>query len=93
MQINLEPHQEQAIEAAIRAGRFRSLEEFIESAVRTLAPAEPPESADPLEPSALIHIDGLWVHRGQPEAGARWDQLIDDVRQERLSDLLRASYP
>lgn len=35
MNIHLAHRQEQAIQAAIEAGRFRPLEEFIESAVRT----------------------------------------------------------
>lgn len=37
MTIQLQPDQEQAIQAAISAGRFRSVDEFIESAIRTLA--------------------------------------------------------
>lgn len=93
MHVNLEPHQEQAIQAAIKAGRFRSLEEFIESAVRTLAPRADTVPASASDAPAMIQVDGLWVHRGQPEAGAPWDRVVDDVREERLNAILKASYP
>jgi Arc/MetJ-type ribon-helix-helix transcriptional regulator len=93
MQVTLEPHQEQAIEAAIRAGRFRSLEEFIESAVQTLAPQESPTVADQPAGPALVKVDGLWVHQGQGEASARWDTVLEEVREERLLDLCKVSHP
>jgi bifunctional DNA-binding transcriptional regulator/antitoxin component of YhaV-PrlF toxin-antitoxin module len=35
------------------------------------------------EVPSMIKIDGLWVHQGKPEAGAQWDRVIDDVREER----------
>ncbi len=36
MTITLQPEQERAIEEAIRAGAFRSVDEFIETAIATL---------------------------------------------------------
>ena len=36
MTITLQPDQEQAIEAAIRKGAFRSVDEFIDAAIATL---------------------------------------------------------
>jgi len=36
MTITLQPYQERAIEEAIRAGAFRSVDEFIETAIATL---------------------------------------------------------
>jgi AbrB family looped-hinge helix DNA binding protein len=35
------------------------------------------------EHPSMVKIDGLWVHQGKPEAGANWDRVIDDVREER----------
>lgn len=45
MTIDLTPRQEQAIHAAILAGKFRSVEEFIDSALATLSPSEPVREA------------------------------------------------
>lgn len=39
---------------------------------------------------AMVKVDGLWLHQGVPEPGARWDQVLDDVREERLETLLKA---
>ncbi|MGO4881235.1 MAG: hypothetical protein ACLP59_10475 [Bryobacteraceae bacterium] len=36
MTITLQPDQERAIEAAIRAGAFRSVDEFVDAAIATL---------------------------------------------------------
>jgi Arc/MetJ-type ribon-helix-helix transcriptional regulator len=92
MQVTLEPHQEQAIEAAIRAGRLRSLEEFIESAVQTLAPQESPTVTNLPAVPAVVKVDGLWVHQGQAEASAHWDTVVEEVREERLLNLRKASH-
>jgi AbrB family looped-hinge helix DNA binding protein len=35
------------------------------------------------EQPCMVKIDGLWVHQGTPESGARWDRVIDDLRDER----------
>ena len=32
---------------------------------------------------SMVKIDGLWVHQGTPVAGAQWDRVVDDVREER----------
>jgi Arc/MetJ-type ribon-helix-helix transcriptional regulator len=48
MTITLQPDQERAIEEAIRAGAFRSVDEFIETAIATLPnytiAAQPPHA-------------------------------------------------
>lgn len=47
MTITLQPDQERAIQEAIRAGTFRSVDEFIETAIATLPNyliAEPPHA-------------------------------------------------
>lgn len=44
MTITLQPDQEQAIQAAIRSGTFRSVDEFIDAAIATL-PGTPATSA------------------------------------------------
>ncbi len=40
------------------------------------------------EPS-MIKLEGLWVHQGVPEPGASWDRAIDEVREERIRDILQ----
>jgi Arc/MetJ-type ribon-helix-helix transcriptional regulator len=47
MTITLQPDQERAIEEAIRAGAFRSVDEFIETAIATLPTYA--IAADPLQ--------------------------------------------
>ena len=89
MSVTLQPHQERAIQTAIEAGRFRSIEEFIDSAIRTLvAPAAVMALPAALGP-AMRQVDGLWVHQGQAEPGAEWDRVVNDVREERLASVLK----
>ena len=38
---------------------------------------------------SMIKKDGLWVHLGQIDATYDLDRLIDDVREERIRDLLK----
>ena len=38
---------------------------------------------------SLIKVDGVWVHQGTAEPGADWERLADDVREERIQDLLK----
>ena len=38
---------------------------------------------------SLIKVDGVWVHQGTAEPGANWRRLVDDVRQERIQDLVK----
>lgn len=35
----------------------------------------------------LVKVDGIWIHRGVPEASIQWDRLIDDVREERTRQM------
>ncbi|MGH7925980.1 MAG: AbrB/MazE/SpoVT family DNA-binding domain-containing protein [Candidatus Binatus sp.] len=42
------------------------------------------------EDSALVKVDGIWVHRGSPLPGANWDQVVDDVRAERIASILKS---
>lgn len=90
MTIQLRPDQEQAIQAAIAAGQFRSVDEFIESAIRTLTKAIEPSkgseaSGDERLPPSWANTEGVWVHQGVAEPGAAWDRIIDDVREELAS--------
>lgn len=41
------------------------------------------------ERPALSKIDGLWVHRGVAQAGAKWDRIIEEVREERIGSVLK----
>ena len=45
MTIDLQPHQEQAIQQAIRSGAFRSIDEFIDAAIALLPPSKLAESS------------------------------------------------
>ena len=38
---------------------------------------------------SMTRIDGLWVHLGRAEPGARWD-VLEDVRAGRLDSVLKA---
>lgn len=44
MTITLQPHQEQAIQAAVNSGKFRSVEEFIDAALAHMPEAALPAS-------------------------------------------------
>ena len=39
--------------------------------------------------SALIKVDGIWVHRGSLLPGAHWDRVVEDVRDERIASVLK----
>jgi AbrB family looped-hinge helix DNA binding protein len=39
---------------------------------------------------AMVKIDGLWVHQGKGEPGAKWESVLDNVREERISSTLEA---
>ena len=39
---------------------------------------------------SMTKIDGLWVHQGIPQPGAKWERLLEDVREERIESVLRA---
>ena len=76
MTITLQPKQERAIEAAIRRGAIRSVDEFIDAAIANL-PIEAPESST----ESGLNAD-LWTLR----RGARLDdvsirELIDEGRE------------
>ncbi|HEY2104143.1 MAG TPA: AbrB/MazE/SpoVT family DNA-binding domain-containing protein [Candidatus Binataceae bacterium] len=38
----------------------------------------------------MIKVDGLWVHRGVPQPGANWDDVLAEVREERIKSVLKA---
>lgn len=38
----------------------------------------------------MIKIDGLWVHRGVPQPGGNWDDVLAEVREERIKSILKA---
>ena len=40
--------------------------------------------------SAIVKLDGLWVHRGAAQPGANWDRVIADVRDERIDSVAKA---
>lgn len=40
------------------------------------------------ETPSMVQVDGLWVHQGVPEPGCDWERVVDDVREERIKDVL-----
>ena len=40
---------------------------------------------------SMVKVDGLWVHRGSAEPGANWERILEDVREERIESVLKAS--
>jgi len=38
----------------------------------------------------MIKVDGLWVHQGSAEAGANWEDILENVREERIESVLKA---
>jgi len=38
---------------------------------------------------SMVKVDGLWVHLGAAEPGAKWDRLLEDVREERTQSVLK----
>jgi AbrB family looped-hinge helix DNA binding protein len=43
-----------------------------------------------LEKPSMVKVDGFWVHQGAAEAGANWDRVVGDVREERIQSVLKA---
>ena len=39
---------------------------------------------------SMVKRDGLWLHQGVAERGARWDQILEDIREERIGAVLKA---
>jgi hypothetical protein len=42
------------------------------------------------ERPALVKVDGMWVHRGVAETGAKWERVIQEVRGERIEAVVKA---
>ena len=40
------------------------------------------------EQPAMVRVGGLWVHRGSPEPGTEWERVVDDVREQRIQNVL-----
>jgi AbrB family looped-hinge helix DNA binding protein len=39
---------------------------------------------------SMIKVDGLWVHQGSAQPGANWGRILEDVREERITSVLKA---
>lgn len=39
---------------------------------------------------SIVKADGLWVHQGKAEPGARWEAALEDIREDRLNSVLKA---
>ena len=94
MSLDIKPETERLVLEEIRRGHFRSADELIVSGVKAWREKHKStaSSATPLKTGeAMLKIAGLWVHQGQAELGADWDRVVSKVRDERISDLLKAS--
>ena len=40
------------------------------------------------ERPSMAKVDGLWVHQGIPQAGANWEHLLEEIREERIKSVL-----
>ncbi len=40
------------------------------------------------ERPSMIKVDGLWVHQGNPQQGANWERVLEEVREERIESVL-----
>jgi hypothetical protein len=80
MTITLSPDQEQAVRAAIQAGRIASVREFIEHAIATLPPDSGSGGASPT--GRTIFEQGLGM-LGSPEDAALIDEVVSIAYQER----------
>jgi AbrB family looped-hinge helix DNA binding protein len=38
---------------------------------------------------SMIKVDGLWVHQGSAEPGANWERILENVRAERITSVLK----
>ena len=38
---------------------------------------------------SMVKVDGLWVHQGAAEVGARWEAILEEVRDERIDAILK----
>ena len=74
MTINLLPHQEQAIEAAINAGVIRSVEEFLDSAIAHLPSGNSTKSTGSAERTGQVLIDAC-----AEVGGLLTDEEIDTI--------------
>jgi len=37
---------------------------------------------------SMVQVGRFWIHQGVPEPGTDWDRVLDDVREERISDII-----
>lgn len=76
MTITLQPDQERAIAEAIRAGTFRSVDEFIDAAIAILPNAAPEPAATPARTSRLWEL-----RRGMALGDVSIKELIEEGRE------------
>lgn len=87
--LHLPPEIEQALIARAQ-DRGVPLTVFAEEVLarEVKVPCEPEQETSDLP--ALVRVDGLWVHQGEPEPGVDWDHIVDDVREERITSILKS---
>ncbi len=39
---------------------------------------------------SMAKVDGLWLHQGVAVRGARWDDVLEAVREDRIESTLKA---
>ena len=80
MTITLSPDQEQAVRAAIRAGRVASVDEFIEHAIAILSSGS--GAGDTAPPARTVFEQGLGLFGSQEDA-ALLDEVVSLAYEER----------
>ena len=80
MTITLSPEQEQAVRAAIQAGRVASIDEFIEHAVAVLSSGAGAGEAPRTARTIFEQGSGLF---GSPEDAALLDEVVSIAYRER----------
>jgi len=38
---------------------------------------------------SMLKVGGVWVHQGVAESGTNWETIVDDIREERIQDILK----
>ncbi len=40
--------------------------------------------------ASMVKVEGLWLHQGTADRGTSWDEVIENVREERIQSALKA---
>ena len=43
--------------------------------------------------NSMVRVGGLLVYQGKPEQPINWETIVDDAREERIQDCIKAAFP